>query len=291
MNKQITRVATNIEWDVDDVRDLRDLPLYMEIPDDIADDQDKISDYLSEQTGVCYHGFLLSPKNKVEATDRGGRFVFPMTEEEVAKKGNEVISELRVSINNDYYYFELDFGWSFVPLSMCNTIVTYLQYLDAGQLSDFVLRFVREEQHKKGQLPIFKKVKFDHERPLRVINYLESDIGEYYRTTLVAHLQNEIVVEMGEFERSFKRVFSEKDPNGAFFLRTLKKSSTICDIFKYLRGSLDSMFVSDLEYLAFTEGCQPIAILYGEFKKGNIKLEYDDALEIVAIKNKQERGD
>ena len=54
--------AINIEWDTSDPdinpdeQDL-DLPTAMDIPDDIKDDEDKISDYLSNVTGFCHYQF------------------------------------------------------------------------------------------------------------------------------------------------------------------------------------------------------------------------------------------
>lgn len=50
--------AVNIKWDVDDDEDLMDLPTEMEIPDKM-EDEDGISDWLSEQTGFCHNGFEL----------------------------------------------------------------------------------------------------------------------------------------------------------------------------------------------------------------------------------------
>ena len=50
-------MATNIKWDMDD-DDNTELPETMEIPEDI-EDEDEISDYLSEQTGYCHKGFDL----------------------------------------------------------------------------------------------------------------------------------------------------------------------------------------------------------------------------------------
>lgn len=55
--------AINIEWDVDNKKDLKFLPKEIEIPDyfDIEDDDeiDEISDYLSDVTGFCHKGFEL----------------------------------------------------------------------------------------------------------------------------------------------------------------------------------------------------------------------------------------
>lgn len=50
--------AININWDTDG-EDIH-LPNEIEIPDDIADeDDDAISDYLSDVTGFCHKGFEL----------------------------------------------------------------------------------------------------------------------------------------------------------------------------------------------------------------------------------------
>ena len=50
--------ATNIKWDVDYEEDLYDLPTEIEIPEDI-EDEDEISDYISDVTGFCHCGFEL----------------------------------------------------------------------------------------------------------------------------------------------------------------------------------------------------------------------------------------
>lgn len=53
--------AVNIEWDVDDERDLEYLPTEITIPPELEDeeDDDRISDYLSDVTGFCHKGFSL----------------------------------------------------------------------------------------------------------------------------------------------------------------------------------------------------------------------------------------
>jgi hypothetical protein len=50
--------ATNIEWDVDYEEDLEDLPTEIEIPENM-EDEDEISDYISDVTGFCHYGFVL----------------------------------------------------------------------------------------------------------------------------------------------------------------------------------------------------------------------------------------
>ena len=50
--------ATNIQWDVDYAEDLGMLPTEIEIPDGM-EDEDEISDYLSDVTGFCHKGFKL----------------------------------------------------------------------------------------------------------------------------------------------------------------------------------------------------------------------------------------
>ena len=49
--------AVNIQWDVDDPRELDDLPEEIEIPKEIEDDEDSISDFISDETGFCHKGF------------------------------------------------------------------------------------------------------------------------------------------------------------------------------------------------------------------------------------------
>lgn len=50
--------ATNIQWNVDDPKDLELLPKEIDIPDGI-DDEDEISDYITDETGFCHKGFEL----------------------------------------------------------------------------------------------------------------------------------------------------------------------------------------------------------------------------------------
>lgn len=47
--------VVNIVWDTDGENIA--LPTEIEIPDDIADDEDEISDYITDQTGFCHYGF------------------------------------------------------------------------------------------------------------------------------------------------------------------------------------------------------------------------------------------
>lgn len=49
--------AINIQWDVDDERDLDFLPEEIEIPSDV--DERAIEDYISDLTGYCHRGFEL----------------------------------------------------------------------------------------------------------------------------------------------------------------------------------------------------------------------------------------
>ena len=53
------RRAINIKWDTDGKK--VKLPTEMDIPDDL-DDEDEISDYISDQTGFCHYGFDLVPE-------------------------------------------------------------------------------------------------------------------------------------------------------------------------------------------------------------------------------------
>lgn len=50
--------AVNIKWDVDDVEDLENLPTEVELPEGM-DDEDDISDWLSDEYGWCHSGFEL----------------------------------------------------------------------------------------------------------------------------------------------------------------------------------------------------------------------------------------
>ena len=51
-------VAFNIQWDVDSPEELHGLPDEIEIPDGM-EDEDQISDYITETTGFCHSGFEL----------------------------------------------------------------------------------------------------------------------------------------------------------------------------------------------------------------------------------------
>lgn len=50
--------ATNILWAVDCEEDLEFLPMEIDIPNDMTDEEE-ISDYISDVTGFCHKGFVL----------------------------------------------------------------------------------------------------------------------------------------------------------------------------------------------------------------------------------------
>lgn len=50
--------AINIKWDVDDKKDLETLPTEIIIPQNL-EDENMISDYLSDVTGFCHYGYEL----------------------------------------------------------------------------------------------------------------------------------------------------------------------------------------------------------------------------------------
>ena len=53
--------AINIIWDVDNEEDKDFLPTEIEIPDELinAEDEDLISDYITDVTGYCHWGYDL----------------------------------------------------------------------------------------------------------------------------------------------------------------------------------------------------------------------------------------
>lgn len=52
--------AVNIQWDTDgDEEALASLPTEVEIPETITEDDDAISDWLSDQFGFCHFGFAI----------------------------------------------------------------------------------------------------------------------------------------------------------------------------------------------------------------------------------------
>lgn len=50
--------AMNIEWDVDYEEDLKLLPIEIDIPDGM-EDEEEISDYITDVTGFCHKGYVL----------------------------------------------------------------------------------------------------------------------------------------------------------------------------------------------------------------------------------------
>lgn len=48
--------AINIIWDVDCEEELEGLPAIIDIPEGL-DDEDEISDYITDLTGFCHKGF------------------------------------------------------------------------------------------------------------------------------------------------------------------------------------------------------------------------------------------
>ncbi|OUQ12486.1 hypothetical protein B5E87_09415 [Massilimicrobiota sp. An142] len=51
--------AINIQWDTDSDKELLELPKEIEIPSFIKEDEDAISDYITNKTGFCHKGFEL----------------------------------------------------------------------------------------------------------------------------------------------------------------------------------------------------------------------------------------
>lgn len=62
--EQTANKVVNIEWDVDNKSDLKYLPTEIPLPDDIdPDDDDEVSDYISDLTGFCHTGFEVIKHN------------------------------------------------------------------------------------------------------------------------------------------------------------------------------------------------------------------------------------
>ena len=57
--------AINILWDADSAEELENLPTEMIIPEGMTD-EDKISNYLSDETGYCHKGFDLVDMGEIE---------------------------------------------------------------------------------------------------------------------------------------------------------------------------------------------------------------------------------
>lgn len=69
--------AVHIEWDVDNEEDLQSLPMEIEIPDGMTD-EDEISDYLSEVTGFCHRGFSLSTADETPEKPKAPTIILPL---------------------------------------------------------------------------------------------------------------------------------------------------------------------------------------------------------------------
>lgn len=57
--------AVEIKWDVDNEKELDQLPVEMEIPEGF-ETAEEISDYISDETGFCHGGFRLIKKKSDE---------------------------------------------------------------------------------------------------------------------------------------------------------------------------------------------------------------------------------
>ena len=58
--------VSHIAWDVDNPNDILDLPeiVIVDVPEEIVaadEEEDYISDYLSDEYGFCHNGFLFDP--------------------------------------------------------------------------------------------------------------------------------------------------------------------------------------------------------------------------------------
>lgn len=68
--------AVDIDWDVDSEDERDSLPSEIEIPEGMEDEED-ISDYLSDVTGFCHKGFRLVDCSKESVRDMGGELRRP----------------------------------------------------------------------------------------------------------------------------------------------------------------------------------------------------------------------
>ena len=57
-------IVFDIFWDVDDPKDLENLPKEIELPLHMYD-EDEISDYITNLTGFCHKGFRLKENENV----------------------------------------------------------------------------------------------------------------------------------------------------------------------------------------------------------------------------------
>lgn len=101
--------ATNIKWDVDCDSDGRLLPTEIEIPAGM-EDEDEITDYLSDVTGICHDGYELIKNEehrpyRIAITETYVKEVeiFALSSEEAEQKANDLCAE--GTINFDFENF------------------------------------------------------------------------------------------------------------------------------------------------------------------------------------------
>lgn len=123
--------AVDIEWDVDCQEDLEDLPTEIKIPEGLEDEED-ISDYISDITGFCHKGFRLVENEKDKIVLDFGNIV-----SELETKNLKL---LKVKDNNGLFVVDLE--------GNLYGIESYYHggYLDRFIGEKFVISFERMEQ-------------------------------------------------------------------------------------------------------------------------------------------------
>jgi hypothetical protein len=74
--------AVNIIWDVDEKEELDFLPKEIEIPSEIENNIEAISDYLSDVTGFCHKGFNIDTNRWTLTDDDSQQYVRPTDNED-----------------------------------------------------------------------------------------------------------------------------------------------------------------------------------------------------------------
>lgn len=98
--KQIMK-ATNILWDTDgDYELLQELPRTIQIPEGMTD-EDKISDYLSDQTGFCHNGYCLVEDNGKYANNQ--TTMFGITADELNENHKQLEEQGEIKNANNKY--------------------------------------------------------------------------------------------------------------------------------------------------------------------------------------------
>ena len=160
--------AVDIEWDVDCQEDLEDLPTEIKIPEGLEDEED-ISDYISDVTGFCHKGFRLVENEKDKIVLDFGNIV-----SELETKNLKL---LKVKDNNGLFVVDRE--------GNLYGIESYYNggYLDRFIGEKFVISFERMEQPTRN----FEDWRKEFMDALWVKSFIESVVKKEYPNFIQTH--------------------------------------------------------------------------------------------------------